>query len=233
LALPVGCGPDSNDNRILKDEKALKQNKGNLAECKVELGKTRQDLNSARQASQASQQGCVGKIVQSVAELTQMRVEISNLVPREVRQQVDRRVGVLVDQIGALLERQGKTATGEHRRILQELAKASRVQERLDARDEEIKRLQAQIQGLSDQAERRDREIAERVGGLIGSIRSLDERIDCKRCKDPVPITGLFGRREESKKALLDFHRQLLQNLAQLLPRGTTSQPAPDAPLQP
>jgi hypothetical protein len=162
----------------------------------------------------------------------QIQGEIENLVPREVRVQVNDRVLTLVRAIGQLAQ-ENETASAERRRILQELTEANRAQQRLAAKEQEMKELRADLEAKLQASDARGQEaqraVARQSARLIESIRSFDERIDCRGCPHPVPITGLFRRHEDAKKEILDFHRRLLAELS-TLPAASDLEAQPGRP---
>lgn len=212
----AACGADS-EIRVIKNEHDLAACRGDLARAEERAMVCEQSLSKAALA---------------MPRIQQIQGEIENLVPREVRVQVNDRVLALVRSIGQLAQ-ENETASAERRRILQELTEANRVQQRLAAKEQEMKELRADLEARLQASDARRQEaqqaVARQSARLIESIRSFDERIDCRRCDHPVPITGLFRRHEDAKKEILDFHLRLLEELSGL-PSGSDLETPPARP---
>ncbi len=201
----VGCSAmDDGATRCAQDERDLKV-------CQVDRDRANAQVRVCEQS--------LGKAAEAIPQVKQLQGEIELLVPQQVRAQVNDRVMVLVRSIG-MLAQQNEQASAERRHILRELTTAKQVQARLDAKEQEIKTLRADLearaQALDERSRNEQQAIARQAASLIDGVRAFDERIDCKGCSEPVAITGVFRRHEEAKKAILDFHRHLLEELSGL-----------------
>lgn len=211
----MGCpAVDEVERRAAQDEKYLKA-------CQAELSRANEQAKALGKS--------FAQVAEAVPPVGKIQAEIAQLVPQEVRVAVNDRVILLVHSIDVLTQ-QNMQASAERRRILLELTTANRVQSRLEAKEHEMETLrtdfESRARALDERANLERQAIARRAASLIDAVRAFDERIDCNGCSEPVTMTGAFKRHGEAKKAVLDFHRHLLEELSTLSLEAPADPPA-------